>query len=41
MIVYRQWRSGGGKTLSMWDGWFLLGLIPLVIRQTYNVQAPR
>ena len=36
MIMYREWyvRKLGGLENYYWQGWFLLGIIPLYLRRT-------
>ena len=32
MIVKRMWTKQKGNTVYVWEGWFLLGILPLYIR---------
>lgn len=42
MIVYKQWETRGKKSfytyVRTWEGWFLLGLVPLYVKQIDEVR---
>lgn len=35
MVIYRKWKTVKcrGLLVTYWEGWFLLGIIPLYIKQ--------
>ncbi len=31
MLIYKQWKRGAGNTFCHYQGWFLFGVIPLML----------
>lgn len=38
MIVFKVWHKAQGIHRLRWEGWFLLGFIPIYVRQSQYVE---